>query len=205
MGTASWEPSPRTATASTGITEPSGRAFASTQHRINWTARFAIALDLYPLQLGHAPGLVPIRNIDVGILVDKTSVSRAEVGESNVARKQFVVGPLILVRIVAQEGNRHIVFIKNGDAPLQLRDHGVVTPKTYLARTTQVQRHVADKLAIEIVMAEPPVFAVAHQQEGLPVTQVHGQPVAAVAQAVRASLPGISRLVIAGFVELEDA
>ena len=77
-----------TATASTGTTEPSGHAFASTRHRIIELDRgFAIALGFYPLQLGHAPGLIPIRNIDVGILIDKASVGRAEVGESDVSRK----------------------------------------------------------------------------------------------------------------------
>ena len=44
-------------------------------------------LGFYPLQLGHASGLIPIRHVDVGVLIDKTSVGRAEVGESDVARK----------------------------------------------------------------------------------------------------------------------
>ena len=149
--------------------------------------------------------MIPVGYVDVGILIDVASVGRAEVGEGDIAGKQFVVRPLVFVWVVTQKGNRHIVFIEDGDAALQLGDHGVVTPETHLARTAHMERDIAHELAVEVVMTETPVFAVAHQQQRLIVARVHSQAMAAIAQAVRLSLPGISRLIIAGLIELENA
>ena len=64
----------------------------------------------YPRQFGHASGVVPIRYIDVRILIDVTSVGRAEYRGRNVDWIEFVLCPLRFLWIVSQERNGDIVL-----------------------------------------------------------------------------------------------
>ena len=111
--------------------------------------------------------------------------------------------PTGLVWIVPQEGHGNVVLVQNRDPSLQFRNHGIVTPKAHLARPPQMEGDVAHKFAVEIEMAQPAVFPVANQQERLIVARVHGQPMAAVAQAIRLSLAGIGRPVFPALSNLK--
>src|ERR1700733_13584816 len=132
-------------------------------------------------------------------------MGRAEVDGSDCAGKQLVICPLVVVGIVTQKGDRDVVLVEYRDPSFQFGNYGVVTPKTHLAGTTQMEGEVGYEFAIEIVMTETTVFPVAYQQERLIVTRVHSQPVAAVAHAVGFSLARIGRLIITRLFELENA
>src|SRR5580704_7745896 len=102
METRLGERSAPTATASTGITEPTGRASGCTDLRTikpaPETSGLAMGVarsGLDPDQLGYASGYIPVGHVNIGILIDVASVGRAKVGGSNIAGKQLVVRPLV--------------------------------------------------------------------------------------------------------------
>ena len=64
--------------------------------------------------------MVPIRDIDVGVLIDKASVRGAERRPGDLFRVYIVFGPLGFLRVVSQEGYRDVVAIKDRGASLQL-------------------------------------------------------------------------------------
>ena len=70
-------------------------------------------------ELGDATGLVPVGDIDVGRAIDIAAVCRAEVCGCNVAGRERVVGPLLVVGIIAEEGYGDVVLVEDGDAALQ--------------------------------------------------------------------------------------
>jgi hypothetical protein len=102
------------------------------------------------------------------------TVGCAEYRGLNVLRTKIVVRPLEFLRVISQKSDWNIVFIKDRDSTLQLRDYGVVSQEAHLTRAAQVQSDVAHKLAIEIEMAETKVFPVAHQQERLIIPRIDG-------------------------------
>jgi hypothetical protein len=64
------------------------------------TQNYASGSRFDPHQLGHASGLIPVRHVDVGVLIDVASMGCAEICRGDIAGKQFVVCPLILVWII---------------------------------------------------------------------------------------------------------
>ena len=116
--------------------------------------------------------MIPVCDEDVRVPVNVASVGGAEDVCGNAVGAELVVSPLVLLRIVPDKGDRHVVLVENRDPPLQLRDDGVVTMKTDLARSTQVLGDVADELAVKVKVAEAKVFPIADQEERLIVTRV---------------------------------
>ena len=125
--------------------------------------RFKVS-DPASLEFGDAASLVPVGDEDVFVRIDKAPVSSAEHGCIDVMRIEFVLRPLRLQRIVAEECNWHVVFVENRDSPFQFRNDRVIPPHAHLARTAQMMGHGADVFPIEIEMAKTPVFAIAYQQ-----------------------------------------
>src|SRR5205085_218755 len=125
------------------------------------------SLSLDSSQLCHTTRSVPIRDVNISILIDVASMGRAEYRRRDILRIHVVISPLGFLRVVSQKRHRHIVFIKNRDSPLQLRHDGVVFMETHRARAAQVERDVANKFDIQIKMTEPKVFPVAYQEERL--------------------------------------
>ena len=123
-------------------------------------------------EFGDAAGLVPVRDVDVGLLVDVASVGGAEECWGDVAGLQVVVCPLLMVGIVAEESYGGIVAIEDGDAAFKFRDDGAVTMKAYLAGATQMLRNGAHKLAVKIVVAQAAILAIAHQHQRLVIARV---------------------------------
>ena len=64
---------------------------------------------------------------------------------------------------------------------------------------------VAYEFAIEVVVAQPAVLPVAHQNEWLVVTRIHSHPMATIALPICISLARKARLVIAGLIKPENA
>jgi hypothetical protein len=91
-------------------------------------------------------------------------VRRTEDCGRNAVGAELVVGPLALLRIIADEGNGRVVLIEDCDSPLQLRNDGVVSVETDLAGATQVLCDVAYEFAVKVEVAEAKVFPVAYQE-----------------------------------------
>ena len=66
-----------------------------------------------------AAGLIPVGDIDVGLLIDMASVSSAEAGCINCARLKLIVCPLRLSRVVPEKCDRRIILVENRDAAFQ--------------------------------------------------------------------------------------
>jgi len=156
-------------------------------------------------EFGDAAGLVPVRDVDVGLLVDVASVGGAEECWGDVAGLQVVVCPLLMVGIVAEESYGGIVAIEDGDAAFKFRDDGVVAMEAYLAWAAQMLGDGADESSIEVEVAEAAVFAVAYEEQRLVVAGVEGEAVAAVEKAFGCAFTAIAGEVGALPAEAEDA
>ena len=55
---------------------------------------------LHPDKFRNTSGYIPVGHVNIGILIDMASVGRAKVCGGNITGKQFVIRPLVLVRIV---------------------------------------------------------------------------------------------------------
>src|SRR4051794_9046349 len=85
-------------------------------------------------QLHHPARLVPVRDINIRIPIDKAPMRRAERSRSNALWLKIVIRPLLLIWIVPQKRNRHIVSIEHRYAPLQLRHDRIIPMQRDLAR-----------------------------------------------------------------------
>ena len=121
-------------------------------------------------------------------MVYVTAVRGTEDGCGNALGAEFVVGPLALLRIVPDKGDGHVVLVEDRDPPMQLRDDGVVSVKTDLARTAHVLRDVADEFAVKVKVAEAEIFPIADQEQRLIVTRVDSQSMTAIALSVLGAL-----------------
>ena len=104
-------------------------------------------------QLCDAAGMVPIRDVNICIAIDEASVRRAEAHGRDAVGVQIISGPLILVRVVAEESDGNIVAIEDGDAALELGNQGVISVKADLAGAAKVFRDGADVFAVQIEVA----------------------------------------------------
>src|ERR1039458_5404035 len=129
---------------------------------------------------------------------------RAERCGCNLSWQKLLVCPLCLLRVVAEESDRGIVLVEDGDAPFQFRDHRIVPMKAHLAWAPQMQSDCAHELSVEVKMTKPAVLSVAYQQQRLVVKRLDSQPMVAVEQALRIILPGIACPVCTVLVEPED-
>ena len=131
------------------------------------------------------------------------SMSGAEEEWGDFAGLEFVVGPLCALRIVTEEGDGDIVLVEDRDSAFQLGDDGVVPVKTYLAWAAQMLSDSANEFSVEVEMTEAAIFAVAHQEQRLVIAHIDSESMVAIEQAFRVALAGITRFVVAVFVEPE--
>lgn len=149
--------------------------------------------------------VVPIRNEDVRIGIDEAAVRCAEHARSDLIRIEFIIRPLRFLRIVTQESNWHVIAIENGNAPFQFRHDRVISIETELAWPPQVLGHGANVFAVQVEVAQTAVFAIAHQQQRLVITEIHAKAVTAVELPFAVPFLGKGSLVIAVLVEMENA
>jgi hypothetical protein len=123
-------------------------------------------------QLGNPSGLVPIRHEDVCLEIDEASVRCAEHGGIDRVRIKVVLRPLRFLRIIANEGDRNIVSVKNRGASFQFRNHSIVAVKAHLARSTKMLGNRAYVAAIQIEMAETAILTITDQKKRLIVARV---------------------------------
>src|SRR5271168_890272 len=91
----------------------------------------------------------------------------------NIAGRYLVIGPLRLLWVVAEKGDRRVVVVEDSHAPLEFRNHNVVAIEARLAGAAQVLRDRADKLAVKIDVAQAAVLAVADQHKWLVIARIH--------------------------------
>src|SRR5580692_5930259 len=77
--------------------------------------------------------------------------------------------------------------------------------KAYLAGTAQMLCDGADKLAVEVEVAQASVFAIADQHHWLVITCVHRDSMTAIEQAIGLPFSCIAGAIVAVFVEAEEA
>ena len=130
-------------------------------------------LRLFPGKPGHTPCVIPVGNIDIGLLVDIASVRGAKERGRDITRLKLVVGPLLLLRVIAKKGHRSVIAVENRDTAFEFRDDGAVAMKACLARSPQMLRDGADKLAVKIEVAQAAVLAIAHQHQRLVIASVY--------------------------------
>ena len=133
--------------------------------------------------------MVPVGHKNICVTINVATVRGAENGRWHAVRTDLIVSPLALLGVVADESDRHIVLVNNRDPPLQLRDNRIVPMEADLAWTPQMLRHVADKLAVIVEMAEPEVFPIAYEKKRLLIAGINRQSVATVAFSVFVPLP----------------
>ena len=105
--------------------------------------------------------MVPVGYVDIGLTIDKAAVGCAEGGRINSLRVKIVVGPLRLVRIVAEKSYGGIVTIEYGDSAFEFGHDGEVAMQTYLTGTTQMLRDGTDVIPVEIEVAKAAILAIA--------------------------------------------
>lgn len=127
-----------------------------------------------------------------------------EVCRSDGPRIEIVVGPLRRMGIIAKKGYRHVVAIEHSHAALQLGDNGIVPAQTCLARAAQVLGDGSHVSAIQIKLAQPAVFAIAHKQQRLIVARVECKSVTAIEQAGLRSLAGVTPEKVPFTIEVKD-
>jgi hypothetical protein len=66
---------------------------------------------LFSGQPGHTPGVIPVGDINVGLLVDMASVRGAEKPGRNIARLELIVGPLLLLGIIANKSHWSVIAV----------------------------------------------------------------------------------------------
>src|SRR5450631_1270955 len=152
-------------------------------------------------ELGDTACLIPVGDVDVEVLVNVASMGGAEEDWGDFAGLELVVGPLCALRIVAEESDRGIVLVENGDAAFQLGDDSVVTVKANLARPAKMLSYGAHELSIEVEMTEAAILAIAYQQQRLVVAHIDSKSVVAVEEAFCVALARIAGFVVAVLVE----
>lgn len=121
---------------------------------------FAGQLCIDSCQLGDTTGAVPIGDVNIGVLVDEAAMGSAEDCGRDLGGIDGVISPLLFVAIIAEEGDRNVVLIKNGHTAFQFRNYRVISIETDLAGTAQMLSYCPDELSIEVKVAETAVFAV---------------------------------------------
>ena len=142
-----------------------------------------------PGKFRDSPGVVPIRYKYVRVRINEAAVCGAEYAYFDVIGIEFVIRPLRFLRIVAEESDRHIVSIEDGNAPFEFRHHCIIVLQTDLARASQVLGHGADIFAIQVEVAQAPVFAVAYQQQRLAISHVESEAVTTIELPFTISFP----------------
>ena len=155
-------------------------------------------------KLVHPTCAIPIGDIDIGRAINKTAMSCAERGRSDRLGIQIIIGPLGLVRIVAEKGDRRVVAIEYSHATFEFRDDGVVAMKRRLARTAKVLRDRVDVLSVEIEVTQPAIFAIANEKQRLVVTRVESDSVTAVKQPRRRAFAGVASEIVPIAIKMKD-
>lgn len=99
---------------------------------------------------------------------------RTEGGGGDFAWLKVVICPLFLLWIIAEESDRGVVFVDDGDATFEFGNYRIVTVKTDLAWPAQMLGYRTHEFSIEIKMAEATVLAVADKQQRLVIAAVDG-------------------------------
>ena len=63
--------------------------------------------------------MIPVGDIDIGLLIDVAAVSSAEERGGDFARLELIVGPLVFVWIIAKKGHRSVIAVEDRDAAFE--------------------------------------------------------------------------------------
>jgi hypothetical protein len=120
----------------------------------------------------HSACEVPVGNVDIGVVIDETTVSRAENSRRNGAGGELVIGPLRLLWVITKEGDGNIVAIENDDTTFKFGNDCTCAVKAYLTGTAKMFGNCSYIFPIEIEVAEPTILAITHNEKRLVVADV---------------------------------
>ena len=163
--------------------------------------------DLFRCRLeeADATGEVPVLHHDIAIAIEEDAVGGAEDAFGDIGGLDVVGRPLLLVGVVAEDGDDLVVLVENDDAGLELGDGNLVAADRDSAGTAQVFSQDLEEFTLEVEVTETAVFAVADEEFFDSVAIVDGETVAGLGLALVLAETGEGFQQFAGGIELEDA
>src|SRR5437763_2273433 len=82
-----------------------------------------------PGELADPSGFVPVFDVEIRIFVERHAVRGVEDARLPVRHRDVEVGPLLLISIVADDGDDSVVLVEDRDARFQFRHRHVLAVK----------------------------------------------------------------------------